>query len=403
MPRPGFVQPVANEFIGPTVFILGAGASSEAGIPVMRDFLEKSQQLLRSGEAKHAKESIETVLKVRALLQGTHSKSRIDLNNIESVYSLLDMVRILEIPLPDAPPTQDYYARALRKVIATTIEESMIVACSGSKENSIIAGKAYCDLVQLIRAINVSNQKRLCSILTFNYDIACEIACYHWNMKFDYGLDPRALPSDNVNLIPVYKLHGSVNWKQRRGSDKPWIEAFSEIDQFKNREPSITRMLNEPSKFADARLRLNLAETEIPEGDVLMAPFIIPPTWNKGSQYENIAPVWKAAANALHHAENIIVIGMSLPESDAFFKYLYAIGTLSRETIHRFWVYNPDQDVRKRFKAMIGTGVESNFKFFRTDFHKAAHHLHKVLIKVSDFPLNPSLAQAVQELEILGD
>jgi hypothetical protein len=41
-------------------------------------------------------------------------------------------------------------------------------------------------------------------------------------------------------------------------------------------------------------------------------------------------------------AQEIIVIGYSLPETDFFFRNLFALGTVGRKFIRRFAVVNPD-------------------------------------------------------------
>jgi hypothetical protein len=106
--------------------------------------------------------------------------------------------------------------------------------------------------------------------------------------------------------------------------------------------------------------------------DRAVNPLVIPPTWNKSEYRELILPVWKRAARELETAENIYVIGYSLPPSDGFFKYLYGLGTLGTRVIRRFWVFNPDEKVDFRFKELLGTGVAERYKFFLKGFREAA-------------------------------
>jgi hypothetical protein len=57
-------------------------------------------------------------------------------------------------------------------------------------------------------------------------------------------------------------------------------------------------------------------------------PVIVPPTWNKTQYHKEIGGVWTEAAKHLSEAENIFIIGYSLPDTDQFFRYLYSLGTV---------------------------------------------------------------------------
>ena len=68
-----------------TVFILGAGASADAHVPMMKDFLEKAMLL----EPSHgpAAAAFKLVRKARSQLQLAQSKARLDIRNVESVFA----------------------------------------------------------------------------------------------------------------------------------------------------------------------------------------------------------------------------------------------------------------------------------------------------------------------------
>lgn len=103
----------------------------------------------------------------------------------------------------------------------------------------------------------------------------------------------------------------------------------------------------------------------------LSVPFLVPPTWNKGQQYNAVSAVWANAAAELGEAENIFVIGYSLPESDSFFRYLYALGAVGQNPLRRFWVFNPDLAVKARFESLLGPGARSRFHFEPANFGSA--------------------------------
>ena len=74
-------------------------------------------------------------------------------------------------------------------------------------------------------------------------------------------------------------------------------------------------------------------------------PDVVPPTWNKSQYHGELESVWKAAARGLSTAENIIVCGYSLPESDQFFRYLYALGTVGELRLKNLGVFDPNEEV----------------------------------------------------------
>ena len=68
------------------VFILGAGASVDAGAPVMKNFLDVADNLWKSGISENAKDDFIDIFKALGKLQLAQAKANIDLNNIEDVF-----------------------------------------------------------------------------------------------------------------------------------------------------------------------------------------------------------------------------------------------------------------------------------------------------------------------------
>jgi hypothetical protein len=61
----------------------------------------------------------------------------------------------------------------------------------------------------------------------------------------------------------------------------------------------------------------------------------------------------------LSEAEHIFVIGYSLPTTDEFFKYFYALGSVGSSIPTLFSVVNPDSGIAKRFKLIVGPTAAS--------------------------------------------
>lgn len=56
-----------------------------------------------------------------------------------------------------------------------------------------------------------------------------------------------------------------------------------------------------------------------------------------------------------------------LPESDSFFRYLFALGSGRDTGLKRLWIVNPDEsgEVAARVEAMVGRGAWKRLRFLR--------------------------------------
>lgn len=100
------------------VFILGAGASRQVGGPLMADFFEKAERLFRRPEGYLS--DFDRIWKAISALQIVHSKSDLDLYNLESVFGALEMARLVQ-KLPGFEPAEiDSAISSLRRLIART-------------------------------------------------------------------------------------------------------------------------------------------------------------------------------------------------------------------------------------------------------------------------------------------
>ena len=119
-----------------------------------------------------------------------------------------------------------------------------------------------------------------------------------------------------------------------------------------------------------SQLKEYFDKTDVP---VKPEPFIVPPSWNKAEQHQSLSNVWAQAAQELEQAEYIFIIGYSLPETDAFFRLLYALGTVGEKLLTKIIVFNPDQsgEVETRFRSMLGPGAEARFEYVESTFQES--------------------------------
>ncbi len=349
-----------------TVFILGAGASRAAGGPLMSDFLDYSEKLIRlkTDGVVQAKEAFDDVFIALAELQAVHAKSYLDLDNIEVLFGAIEMAQMI-CKLGARDQEQIINLReSIITLIYKTLEYSIGFPIKGEPYH-IYPPVPYDSFVRMLGNIKINRLKKYSdshefSFLTFNYDLTLDFALNHDSMYYSYCLSD----GNETGKIPYLKLHGSINW------------GICQVCN--NIVPFYIHEFRPPPNLFDFKsfyytLGSNLRHKNCCGKPLKGPPVLVPPTWNKTGYHGQLGNVWKRAAEELSKAENIFVIGYSLPETDSFFRYLFALGSESSARIKRFWVFDPDTNgnVEKRFKDLIGRGLENRFQYHCVGFGKA--------------------------------
>ena len=364
------------------MFVLGAGASKEAGAPLMLEFLDVADRLNRTGQVvPNAKEAFDDVAVARAALDAVYAKATIDADNLEEVFAAFDMAKLFNrFGEMDRKRVQRLPA-ALRIVIADVLDQT--VRCpvrsgtKGSGVRSVVAPPTYEQFVDVIKALTDGKRESV-SVITFNYDVGLDYALHRHQFYIDYCLTD-AVQHHGTRSIDVMKLHGSVNWtpcKQCGIAAYRFEQYLKDWDDFSS--ISLVDLEHVAFDFRNRLTRFNHCNAARgPE-----EPAIIPPTWNKGAHhYPEIESVWRRAAGHFAQARTIVVMGYSLPSTDQFFRYLYAIGSLGMTRLERFIVINPDRGVRAKFAALLGRGVERRFEFRPWGFSGALTEVAALLLK----------------------
>ena len=337
------------------VFVLGAGCSKQCGAPLMADFLDVASNLHSTGKVSDKAPYFEKVFKAIGALQVVHSKSQLDLNNIESVFTAFEIANTIG-KLPSFSPEEiPSVIASLKEVIVTTLEQTIKFPTRESYIDAPPPYKAFVELLQYI--ISDATPTHTVSVITFNYDILIDMALYRARIGIDYGLDSDSSP----RYLPLLKLHGSLNWasSSKDGSviplqlgdylQKYHIMGFQDISDC--RIPIGTQLKEYFSKHTDI--------------EVEAEPIIVPPTWNKAEHHQILSQVWGRAAKELGEAEYIFIIGYSLTETDVFFRLLYALGTVGNTPLRKIEVFNPDDSMatRNRFESLMGPGAIARFDY----------------------------------------
>jgi hypothetical protein len=347
--------------VSKTVFILGAGASAAAGAPMMRNFLDQAERLLatsriQDGDAADFKLVFEGI----AELDSIYARSSLDTDNLEAVFVTFEMAALLG-KLGDW--SEDKIKRlpsAMRRLIVRTLEE-MVVFPGGPREDPQ-ANPEYNTFAAFVKDV-CDRRGDAVSIITFNYDCALDFALTRWDVQVDYCINGAS--AARIQSVDVLKLHGSLNWSSENspGGSSSAIR----VDEIVVGSPFFTRPvfgLND-----GYRLRLSRAPG-------YSEPVIVPPTWDKAKDRGLMRPVWRAAARHLFEAENIIICGFSLPATDEFFRYLFALGTVGPTRMKNVVVCDPfaDQGLHARYRQLLGPKAANRYTMVRRTFGEVCHY-----------------------------
>jgi hypothetical protein len=361
------------------VYILGAGFSKDAGAPLIHDFLDRARELFDDPDSSldaREREQFEQVFKFKREVAKAREKFRIDLDNIEQLFGLVEMSQRLGTE-PPAPREATVYliAKTLQLALASTSRRPRVrvgrvqgYAGQASFEKYVTRDASGGDIFEtdiythfaLLLSGKYDDQKKLASrsntVITFNYDLVLDDALGRVGSKPGYELANASFdePSGNDPEVPLLKLHGSTNW------------AVCECGQIHVLGQKAT---SDPDLFR-SRPCVNC-------GKIGLRLLLVPPSWDKSEYSRVMQPVWKRAVEALKSATRICVIGYSMPEADAFFKFLLALGLAENDRLYKLivvdWVPgtpSPQENTTEaRWRGMLeGLFVGRRFEFFERGF-----------------------------------
>lgn len=316
------------------VYILGAGFSAPLGIPVMSQFLTKAKYMYASRENTGA---VDVIFDELDRLDKTKRFFSSDLFNIEEVLSILTMENKLGTQLPAVQ-------QAFQKLIAEVILHHTPQLPPLGGDSHVEMGKSFPDVISesewgpythfvanLIGmtivgsriahvgppgvtfridaeatrpATNVSTEY---SVITLNYDLIIETLA-----AFFHSMTQHTLPPPDVAT--------STSDSQAKRLDFPFP-------------------------------LMRLAKLH---GCAAAPDTIVPPTWDKDVS-PRILKAWRLAYELLSQANEIRIIGYSLPAADAYVQYLLKSAVLKTTNLHAIDVicYDPDGSVKARYDQFM--------------------------------------------------
>jgi len=326
------------------VFIFGAGASRFMGAPLMSDFLDRAEAVRYQFESSITVSAFDRVLRlVHSDLEQLHAKSAVTLDNIETVFGIVEMGTLVG-RLPGTPADElENAARDFRTVLAETIE----CTCFFPVQTGVNDDSPYDRLIMRtcrpgMRTTNAEDA----AFLTFNYDIGFDLALSNRRIPVDY-----ALP-DSKNGVPLLKLHGSFHWAQCGDASTVLPISLSRVQN--EASPVIRRPVTNEQYRLYRPSKLLWSGHVCPGSTAVVGPAIVPPSWNKTQYHRVFQRIWKRAAAELADARTVFIIGYSAQGADSFFRDLLALGVAGNAELRRVVIVDPTAEAYENIRSSLG-------------------------------------------------
>ena len=298
------------------LFVLGAGFSAPAGLPLGNGLLKRVREDVRSWfQCSNWDGTLEQEIKEWSSLYPGES---IDLERVLAYSHRKHYLRLIG--------SDEYHAEGSRSIVAMqqAIQRILIQATPSDTP------KLYRDFAQ-----------RLCPrdvVLTFNYDTLLEQALD--DIGKPYTLTPEwwletGRGSSEPGFVDLLKLHGSIDWYDRYYLDTAMFRYTEQgFNDILNRDPIFGPDPTVPSES------LSREQTKVGFGNHILprvfrvpdhakyfpikeevvsriVPFFLPPAYDKLLGYAPILDLWEN----LHRTQDyssIVVIGYSMPPHDSY-------------------------------------------------------------------------------------
>ena len=314
------------------IYILGAGFSRPAGLPLGNDLWSEvlRRGLCMEGRASKFRKDLDHYIKFRSRCEGK-SVSAEDIN-FEEFLGFLDLEHYLGLRGSDTWSQDGNEGQ----IVTKTLIGQILIEKTPATQN---VPKLYLDFVRLLRPGD--------RVLTFNYDVLLERALeavkvpyrlfphrYESVGKWGACSSPATLSMDN-NEVVVLKMHGSVDWFDRQplldrqqDAHEQGFHWYDPEDPVFNSARKLTAIpITEGPRFADDPLREMHRVVDIDRlyrdpPWFLSVPSIVAPSINKVIYSGRISEFWRGLNEAGTGSLRLVIIGYSLPPHDDYVRQI---------------------------------------------------------------------------------
>lgn len=324
-----------------TVFILGAGFSAPARMPVQADIMRN------------------------IVTRVSQERTR---NTIKNLFKIIAVEHMLAVPLEDLFTVLDRARNAKETLVGFSHEEledsyrTLIGAIISEFDRRLsnFADEPYnsffSELINKLKS-GIDNQAiPPFSVVTLNWDtipdylvkklgtddcVEIDYGCYNTRLEEESPAQPDTHKTLSLRLL---KVHGSLNWLTCTSCGRLFISNLS------NGSPPVLLPLKRKCRFC----------FETP-----LESLIITPTLVKNVNATHLNSVWHHALLELQEAKRIVFVGYSLPLADFEFRYLLLRALIgSRNVSVRVVLYPPDSLLKEDRQRFQREDVECRYRNF---------------------------------------
>ncbi len=309
-------------------YILGAGFSAPAGLPVMANFVSKAKDLYFSDPEKfryfkRVFNHIDDMSKIKNYFDS-------DLFNIEEVLSILETERQTRNATQDS---EEFISFICDVVNQYTPNIDTFKPNFAANWDDLVFGrsepqKLYSRFFSSLFELKLHYQR---DSLPVRGSLPVRVEPYTGNVTYSaITLNYDLLPERFEQIMAEFFQQGETIFFER----EKW--------EVNNRRPCLVKLHGSADK-----------------GD------IIPPTWAKSASSE-IRKSWQFARQILENSNHIRIIGYSLPITDSYITYLLKLSMLKNQHLKSIDVMCLDQagEVKNRYDNFI---TFNNYRFFNVD------------------------------------
>lgn len=353
------------------VYILGAGFSAEAGLPVIKDFMNRMRDaaawLEEQGGREQEVQAIERVLEFRLRAAAAAYRVPLNVENVEELFSLasasageglaedmaLAIAATLDYARSTAPPLAEHQCFTLGILdVPDWTKPPNWLPPPAHIQQQVQSGQlkgqwSGCPPYEFYLGVmcgyfNKRGPNRRDTIITFNYDLLIEESLQALAVPFGYGCEvsrdksaETMVRTDVEAKIQVLKLHGSISWTAFSNylfspDEEEHHARPLQLGQAEDWELPTSKGYPGPRVFGSySELRAKR-----------LHPLLVPPTWRKDIGVD-LSATWQAAVTELRTATRIIMLGYSVPPTDQHFKFLLAAGLQDNISLRKVFFVNP--------------------------------------------------------------
>jgi hypothetical protein len=312
------------------VFILGAGFSAAAGIPL-------TQELLALAMKKFSIECPGIYARVEGYAQDCIGCTGSELNL--ATLSFSDLCTFLEfIELREYGGGERWCENGSREKLALRFYLAKTIVESTPSTSSV--QKLYLDFATQLHERDI--------VVSLNWDGLLEVALDAVGKTYTYNFSDKG-------AIKLVKLHGSVNW--RLGEHTVLGRTVNTLgwQSLKFTEGMMTREIYHSSSLLCFPTWSHFG----PLGEV--EPFLVLPGYGKAFDVRANAPLWYKPEFAFATTHDVFIIGLGLAHDDFFLRSFFLsnlpyIQTFSGVEGRRIFIINPDEAAAANYDFVLRHG-----------------------------------------------